>query len=351
MGIANLDSLMAQIACGDVSEFTGCTQLSKEVVEQRINSKASVAINERDFGETIVTDTSINNGKLLSTLNKQIAFPKFRLFVDSDYLTLSIPTGEPDVTCPSTVKFAEGEQGQITVSAKNLGENEGGFNLKVLSCDGNFAEGDTAGITLNGGETKSVTLKTTAQTQLGQTVSGSCVIEMKESTTQKVDTCSVNLEATAPLECTIGRVWCSYDGTFSVIKNCPEGTPQILTKCTSTQSCDIDSQGIPFCKSLGGNNGSNNEQTCNALATSQPYLGWVWAESSSEVGDGPFGIGKIIGLTHTETEGKCEPTFAVYYMIGVVLIVMIISILFLMRSPKPQQYQPRPRQQYAPRNY
>ena len=249
----NIDTgLIVPVFCQEVANqdrrLDNCGGISRDEAESRMNNLASSAISEREFGNVEITDRSIGSGKLKVSLERQIAFPLFRVFVDSDYLSLVIPTGVPEISCPATVRFQEGDRGEIEVIAENVGEAEGGFNIRVASCTEGFAPGDTEGLRLERDESRRVTLTTTAEVPPGGRNTGSCIIEMKETITQEVDTCRVNLEATGPRECTIGRIWCSFEDGVHVIKECPAGTPQILESCMEDEICDIDGQGEPFCK-------------------------------------------------------------------------------------------------------
>src|SRR3990167_2772895 len=131
----NLDDLIMSVGKGMVNENSA---------ESTINNKAYQAIVENKIykNSPIIQDTSmlsgVNNGVLKFELARIIAIPQFTLFVDSDYLELVIPTGEPSLSktsqglClpDSNVRFKEGDLkgGQFTVKAENVGDGDGGFN-------------------------------------------------------------------------------------------------------------------------------------------------------------------------------------------------------------------------------
>lgn len=97
--------------------------------------------------------------------------------------------------CDEDTEFRVGEQGRITVTIENLFDVKKGFNLRVKECYEDFGAGDSLGFTLNGEEKITKTLSVTS----GSSDNGRCLIEIKESFTNEVDTCYVNIK-TLPLE-------------------------------------------------------------------------------------------------------------------------------------------------------
>jgi len=223
---------------------------SLDDAEFLINSRAIKAIAERDISgkDPVVSDSSFSNGQLRVDLDRRISYPRFRLFVDSDYLTLKIPSGEPKVTCPSGVKLNEGDAGILEIGVKNVGDSAGGFNVRIKDCGDGASPGDGLGITLAKGESKNVNLKITGRTIDSNNQEGKCTVELKESTTQQTDTCNFGFKIEKPTECEIGRVWCSFSGEQSVIKECLDGTEKTREYCSEDEICDSDDKGNPICR-------------------------------------------------------------------------------------------------------
>ena len=328
-----LDDLAKKLCSG---EYT------KEGVEQMINSKAALAAQEKSFSgfNVIITDSSITKGVLKINLAKLIRFPMFRLFVDSDYLELIIETGKPKVTCPSEkIEFRSGEIGKISVIAENIGREQGAFTLRVKSCDNGLEAGDETGFTLAAGTSATKILKvTSAVPEPGKKISGNCVIEMKESTTQETATCNANLEASGLATCTENNIWCGYDdkGKSAIIK-CINGNPVVIKTCDYT--CDYDEKTQPFCKAKE-NNGTNTTITkadCDKRALEQPWLGWVWVQKNEEVGMGPLGIGKLFGLTKKSDKSYCYASFMIYWTIGAIAGAFLITIIIVAITTRKKQ--------------
>lgn len=254
----NLGSLLSQVGCYELGE-SGCAGSTRAAAENQINSRAEAAIDESPLSgyNIAVTSTSQTNGKFEVEIDELIAFPTFRLFVDSDYLQLEVPTGVPDVDetlggkClpDSQITFNEGNLngGSFSVKSKNSGSGTGGFTLSVKSCTSGFAAGDSVGFTLGAGQSTTKILKTTGQTTSGQSRTGSCTIELKESTTQQTDTCIVDMTVTPPANCDEGDRRCGITGDNWDIKECVNNQWVAIDTCRSNEVCTIDDLGEPVC--------------------------------------------------------------------------------------------------------
>ncbi len=235
------------VACYEISGYD-CPGISRSNQEQIINAKAVTAATEQTFADfdVDIISSSLSAGVLKIQLENLIRFPLFRLFVDSDYLELLITVGAPKITCPSEViEFNSGEVGKITVQAENDGDSEGGFNIRIKECTAGFGAGDTFGLTLDSQESQEVTLSTTSSVP-EETLTGSCTIEMKESFTNEVAICNVNLKSFPLAICTEGNKWCDYDaGGKSIVMECKDGKKELLEECNL--NCDYDQDGVPFC--------------------------------------------------------------------------------------------------------
>ena len=100
---------------------------------------------------------------------------------------ISISTGEPKIISISNVEFEEGSFDNVEVGVQNYGNSVGGFVVRIVNCsDGISASSSPYGVTLESGESEILSFKIVGST-LGSTVNGFCVIEMKESASQEID--------------------------------------------------------------------------------------------------------------------------------------------------------------------
>ena len=320
-----LEDSIIKVACSEISSLS-CPGVSRSNMEQTINGKAAKAATEKSFSDFNVNiiSSSITTGALKIQLDKLIRFPMFRLFVDSDYLELLITYGIPQLICPSTtIEFNAGEAGKITVQAKNVGDAEGGFNVRVKSCTSGLEAGDTKGLTLQPDKSQDVTLRVTS-TVPDDTLSGSCTIEMKESWTQETVLCTANLKVDTLVDCTEGNKWCDYDGADSVIMECKDGKEEIMQRCDL--SCNYDKDGNPICLAENGNGGV-------------PDCKWYQDPYSKEI----CGLKCSLGLAEPTTEMGCETASWVFWtiLVSVVLTILIIWISIKFRRPRAPYYSPR----------
>lgn len=90
---------------------------------------------------------------------------------------------------------------------------------------------------------------------------------------------------------------------------------------------------ISDCPIIVNNNDSSDSQTaCAEKASSQPFLGWTWVESTdSSCGLNPL---CLLGITDPKitTTGQCKASFLVYYIIGGVILVLGVATIFLIKS-------------------
>jgi hypothetical protein len=301
------------------SYFTG--GYTKTQVENLVNNKASSAILEKTFSgfNVNIIDSSVSNGKLKIILDRIIKFPQFRLIVDSDYLRLNIPTGEPQITCPtSVVKFNEGQLANLQVTAKNVGDAEGGFVARVLSCSGQFSAGDQENLRLNKGQSQSVTLSTTAKTTNNNVEKGYCTIELKETITQETDTCIINLEASPPPQCTEGKLQCGYDENLkSAIMICSSGKFVVKEKCD--KECAYDITGKPYCTKDNSNNCTWYQEPYTKDTEDWGVLGWR----------------HIINKPIISTVTGCRTSWWVYAAIaGFTIAIIVIAKMIINRKTK-----------------
>jgi hypothetical protein len=300
-------------------------------MSQNINTKVTNAAKSATFSgfSVDIISSSISGGALKIKLDNLIRFPLFRLFVDSDYLELLIKYGKPQITCPTDkLTFNAGETGKVTVKATNIGDAEGGFNIRVKSCGTGFEAGDTKALTLASKASSDVTLKVTSDVP-ENVLTGSCVIEMKESWSQETATCNVQLESNPLASCTAGNKWCDYSGSDSVIMECKSGKEAIVEKCLL--SCNYDSTGAPLC--LKTEDGVTIPE-CK------------WYQESYVTENCP--IRCILGLDEPTSKVGCKTApWSIFAIIGGIIVFIIIVWIMIKRAihRPPKQY---PQQQYYP---
>jgi hypothetical protein len=269
------------------NKLSDLSLLAKETVEglrsvynaeQIINSLASSAVAPRSLNYNPIIDSySASSGQLKVKLGKRIIFPKFRLFVDSDYLELEINTGIPELSkdflgyCipDRDVNFNMGDLygGQFEVGLRNTGETQSNFLVKVKSCTNNLiSPGISDVLQLGGGVLENADLSVVAQLENLNNVKGSCIIEAEDIVSGLKDTCTVSIEVTKPSTCVEGRQTCAISGDNHVIKTCENGNMVVTKTCQSFEICDYNDEGLPVCVLSNSGGESDYCEDCDAYA-------------------------------------------------------------------------------------
>lgn len=243
-------------------------RLTTENFRSQLSSFANGAIqSDSDFGGFRTISSSVSNGKISVDLGEQIVYPQFRLIIDADYLELDIPSGEPELSKDflgkclpgKEVKFTEGSAGILKVEANNIGEGEGGFNVRVVSCSNGFSSSTPSReLILDEGDSKIIDFQIIGSTTQNQAkLTGSCTIEMKESLTQETDTCVFDTELTQIRECPPPEFSCGVnDAGFHTIRECnSQGTGlDLIETCLAGEVCRPTLDGAE-CKLPGDDTG------------------------------------------------------------------------------------------------
>lgn len=322
----NLDTLANEVACYEGLNPSSCLGRSKSAAEQMINTRVTSAAQTRSFSNFNINiiSSSISNGRLEIALDRLIRFPMFRIFVDSDYLELAIPTGKPKLICGSgTTEFNAGEPGKISIVAKNIGQGEGGFNIRIKNCDSGFSAGDTESFTLKAGASKTITLQTEASVPDSE-FSGKCTIELKESFTNEVDTCQVNLKALPLRGCTEGEQYCGFNdkGKPAVLK-CENNEKKVVEVCS--EKCSFKQDGVPYCATGDGDD--------------EEHLDCAWYENEVVIEStdcGFLGVKKLWGgcVKLEKTECRVKSSFILVAVLITMIAIIGLLIFALPKQPK-----------------
>ena len=198
-------------------------------------------------GFSIENRLSKTRGQVKIDLPDLLVFPRFRLFIDTDYLTLHIPAGKPKIVRAWSPKFSEGTTGKIYVEIKNIGDETGSFTVWA-ECEDPFDYADVKKIVkLDAGEdaTVSMDISMSSEDRTQQTVSRYCTVYVQERTTMERVSTRVRVEADLVTHCTPGHRICSGN----LIKECdPTGQKYILVK-ECEHGCEIVG-GMPRCKEV-----------------------------------------------------------------------------------------------------
>jgi hypothetical protein len=188
----------------------------------------------------VIENPSIDSGVIrFATTDKRLIFPTFNLYVDGNYyIKLIKPTGKPSITGVSIGTVNEGLSENAIISVKNIGTNTGGFNIRISSCSQYFIPStNDVGVTLGPSSSTTVPIPIEfAYTGKEPTISGTCVAEMKETTTGETVTKTFSVTGKQMLECTPGQRGCS--GNDVKVCNAEGSAYDVVETCTGNQKCE-----------------------------------------------------------------------------------------------------------------
>lgn len=305
---SQLEDNIIKVACSEgAGPQRNCPGISRSSAETLVNNLAFKAASERSLSFTpVVEGASPQGGTLRLNLARQIRYPTFTLFVDSDYIEVEVQTGKPQLSCPSGLKYTEGDlrRDQLEVTAKNVGKARGSFELRVVGCSDGLSSGDTDAFTLEAGESQTKRVAIPGQTSAGQTVKGACTVELIETNTKEKQSCNVNVEVTAPATCEEGKKICSFgaDGK-AVIKQCTNNQQTVIETCSTGQVCDSDGAAL-FCRAESEAEDTpttvKNTDECGAWikapVTGKTIVPNLWCKLNNFIAPFKIGLAVILGV-------------------------------------------------------
>jgi len=204
-----------------------------------INARADNAISEETFGR-IENEMEYNDGRVEKTLSNSLAqSPIITLYVKADWLGVYTPIPAPEIVRVDSSCFLTGEDGEIIVRVKNVGEERGNIEV-TASCPSPFSA-KRADITLYPGESGNVYLELSATTSTRR--ERDCTVTASagdDSVTASVGVCVDPQQVCTPNEkvCLDGDVkQCNSDGSAYTL----------VDECIGDEECVVTSSG-PKCQ-------------------------------------------------------------------------------------------------------
>jgi len=237
--------------------------MSKETVENRLNSRAYQAIQKKTFSKPVtVEDQSYSSGKVKIDLANQIIYPQFRVLIDADYLELVIEQGIPKINYVNCPQFDEGDYGTATVSVSNIGEGGGNFYARIKDCSPEFSSSSPIQINIPAGQTRTISFNIYASSTTSEpTFSGTCTVEVCSQavvgTEQHCDTQTFSVSARSMKNCIPNSKRCDYVNN-AIVQCSSDGMKEIIIEyCDENEYCDESTGGLPVCVA--------EEQPCSKL--------------------------------------------------------------------------------------
>jgi len=207
--------------------------------ESELNSARQNAIISQNFGESTSAGfddaTNFDAAVLREDIQDVLQSPLLTLYVKSATLGIFTPTPELEIISAQSDCFRTGDEGIITITAKNKGGDDGTWNFFGICDDDLFdiTRNKEAGILA--GETKIITLPISGSAAQREEAECSIFAESPAGTIGK----SVDVCVDPQITCNVGTKFCGTSGGFDVVKKCDSGgaTSSVIEICAVSETC------------------------------------------------------------------------------------------------------------------
>ena len=202
------------------------------------------------FG-SINSATSLTNAQVKIILQNQIQFPVTTLYIKADTIGIYTPTPEIKLVNADSSCFQTGEQGGISVTLQNIGQETGTWNIYAV-CPSPFSSNSNLQVSLNAGATTTKIIPISGSTTSEQTAKCQVFAESPAGIKQlSADVC-----VKPQITCSPNTKFCGISGTSEVVKQCSSNgaTSSIIQICGVGETCEVDKCVVG--SSGGGNGGS-----------------------------------------------------------------------------------------------
>lgn len=310
-----------------------------------------------------------NKGEMRAKL-KSIKLPLLIIEVDGKFLGIEKLSGEPEILeCVNDISTTSGRESEMKgeLKIKNKGTNEGTFLINYKCDNPNIGMLLTSNVILQKGEEESLvaTISGTSKKK-GVTESARCKIIVTDRNSKKSDDCNFDVDIEfAEGICVPNQVSCSLDGTKVEKCNAEGDKVSTIKTCSDTQECDLKigtgvtcvskslldriSPQSTIVENASGKIDAKLESVrikCDEKEESQPYLGWVYIESTEEVCGFLCTITGGVIAPKEQKKAECKATFLPYYVFSIVGVLVLLIVFMMMRRPQTLFYPQRQSRNY-----
>jgi len=297
-----------------------------------------------EFAPFVVNSLKIEQNTLIADV-KYTQYPILRTLISGKFLGIERLSGIPKiVNCVSDVDEKSGKEIVDMLKIKNIGNQKGLF-LFEANCDNNNFDVIGKSISINAGNTESITTKMIASSdKRGITEKGTCKITIEDKTSGKSDSCFFNVEIEfTDIICTPNTLLCSKD--ITQILKCSSGGDEtsVSETCDTNEHCGFNAEKnqvdcisgeiSPECKI---NNDCEKGYECknSECIEKQPILTpsdcRVW-EKYAETKTKKYDWWDYIGIGEPEiiTEPECKTAGWVFAAIAGIIIIILGTITMI----------------------
>jgi len=213
-------------------------------------SKADKAKISQSFGSWS-NPTSFNSAVLREVIQAPNQYPVITAYIKASTLGIYTPTPKIELISAKTDCFKTGDEGIITIIAKNKGTESGVWNFYGECVDSDFDITQSREYGLDAGEERELIMPISATSTSRKT--GKCTIFAESPAGIKSIDVTVCVDPQAT--CTPNKKFCGTSGGLDIIKQCSSSgaTSETIKTCKSDEVCDA-SEGEPKCvkEGIGG---------------------------------------------------------------------------------------------------
>lgn len=314
-------------------------QLSETTGESKANNLAYAAIAQtgnQQFRNVQITDSTLSGGKFKYDLAEGVSVPNFQLIVNADYLELVIPTGKPQIVSVSSPKFTEDGTGKITAVLKNIGSGRGSFDVRASECTSGFSVvTGIQNLVIDPQATRSQDFVLTgSSTSTTPTITGTCKVYMKETTTGEEVSSTVSVSFDQVNECTPGAQKAVNKGSHWDLCTCnPDGLTENCVSCDDGQGVKLKTDGTYECVDEGGGDSCSvpGSERCDGLKIQTcQLLTSKWTDRVSCDDNNPATVDSCVDSV---LPGKktCEHTqgFSIPFEMLIIIVVIIVAVVVI----------------------
>lgn len=218
--------------------------VDQESADDSISTLKSVSQNARetkDFGD-IRNAWEQDSAVIEEEMDSPVEIPVWTFYINSDWLGVYQPIGEPKFTDARSPKFKASAEGNIIFDLKNVGDGRDTFDV-YAECDEPFRMAEnTKSYTLETGETVSGYLSIAADTD--ESVTADC--DLYAQGVENSDRTTVEVSVDPQQVCEPGAKECA-NGDIQICNEEGSGY-EVFEECGSGETCSYDSTGQAYCK-------------------------------------------------------------------------------------------------------
>ncbi len=236
--IINKQSYDSYVSLYNQALSSGSSKADVQNWYSKVKAQADQAKISRSLAVTEGTIT-LDSAVMTYTSPKPLAFPLTTLYIKASAIGVYTPAPNIEINSASSSCFQTGLQGAITVSLTNTGE-KGNVNV-YATCNSPFQATRNTQISLDKGQTKTVTLELSANA--AQETTGSCTVYAESTGGTKSKTLNTCVKPQVSCLTPYPQKFCGVSNGKQAVMQCSQNgaVSQTLQVCDTGTTCNAES--------------------------------------------------------------------------------------------------------------